>query len=355
MVHQALGHYHILDAAAHLAADDDAAVTLVQQAVADDGMLTAALQLHAQKDLAGLHGDAVVAHMDVHADDADILAALGVDAVRVGGVIGVVDIEVEQVEVLDKDGVDGPRIAVLHRDAVQADILAIHRSHGPGTPCDALDLGVHPPVAVFGIAVQRALAGHHHVMHLRDVQQTRKAVQRVALPAGQIVLVHLVLAGQHTGQDGVVGAVVVAQQHRALFQIQGGVALHEQAGRAVTAGGHIHRAALGAGGQCRLQPHGVVGLAVSHQTIAGSIHKEGLGLGGEIQLQGLALGLHLHRIGGAGQQGEQGEHVGVAGLVHRLAVQGNGKGVCRTVAQLVFQLENGAAGHGTDQGQIHAK
>ena len=355
VVHQALGHHHILDAAAHLAADDDAAVTLVQQAVADDGMLTAALQLHAQKDLAGLHGDAVVAHMDVHADDADILAALGVDAVRVGGVVGVVDVEVEQVEVLDKDGMDGPRIAVLHRDAVQADVLAVHRSHGPGTPCDALDLGVHPPVAVFGIAVQRALAGHHHVMHLRNVQKTCKAVQRVALPTGQVVLVHLVLAGQHAGQDGVMGAVVVAQQHSALFQIQGGVALHEQAGRAVTAGRHIHCAALGAGGQRRLQPHGVVGLAVSHQTIAGSIHKEGLGLGGEIQLQGLVLGLHLHRIGGAGQQGEQGKYIGVAGLVHCLAVQGNGKGVCRTVAQFVFQLKNGAAGHGTDQGQIHAK
>ena len=148
------------------------------------------------------------------------------------------------------------------------------------------------------------------------------------------------------------GAIVIAQQHRALFQIQSGVALHEQAGGTVTAGGHIHRAAFGTGG---LQPHGVVGLAVSHQTIAGSIHKEGLSLGGEIQLQGLALCLHLHRIGGAGQQGEQGKHIGVAGLVHRLAVQGNGKGVCRTVTQLVFQLENGAAGHGTDQGQIHAK
>ena len=30
--------------------------------------------------------------------------------------------------------------------------------------------------------------------------------------------------------------------------------------------------------------------------------------------------LHLHRIGGAGQQGEQGEHVGVAGFVYRLSL-----------------------------------
>ena len=39
VVHQALGDHHVLDAARHLAADDDAAVALVQQAVADDGVL----------------------------------------------------------------------------------------------------------------------------------------------------------------------------------------------------------------------------------------------------------------------------------------------------------------------------
>ena len=67
--------------------DDDAAVALVQQAVADDGVLAALLELHAQEHLAGLHGNAVVTHMDVHADDAGVLAAFGVDAVGVGGVV----------------------------------------------------------------------------------------------------------------------------------------------------------------------------------------------------------------------------------------------------------------------------
>ena len=43
-------------------------------------------------------------------------------------------------------------------------------------------------------------------------QQARKAVQRVALPAGEVVFVHFVLAGDDAGQDGVVGAVIVAQQ-----------------------------------------------------------------------------------------------------------------------------------------------
>ena len=38
--------------------------------------------------------------------------------------------------------VDGPGVAVLHGDAVEADILTVHHRHGAGTPCDALDLGV---------------------------------------------------------------------------------------------------------------------------------------------------------------------------------------------------------------------
>ena len=355
MVHQALGDHHILHTAAHLAANDDAAMAFVQQAVADNGVLTALFQLHAKEYLAGLHGNAVVAHMDVHADDADILAAFGVDAVGVGGIVGVVDVEVQQVKVLDKDGVDRPRIAVLHRDAVQADVLAVHSSHSAGPPCDALDLGRYPPVAVLGIAVQRALAGHNDIVHLRDVQQTRKAVQRVALPAGQVVFIHLVLAGDHAGQDGVVGAVIVAQQHSALFKIEGGVAFQEQAAGAVAACGHVHCAALGAGGKSRLQLEGVVRGAVSHQTVAGSIHKEGLGLGGKGAGQAFALGLHTHRVLSTGQQGEQGEHVGLAGFVDGLSVQGNGERVGRTIAQAVFQLENSAARHGTNKRQIHGR
>ena len=272
-----------------------------------------------------------------------------------GAVLSALLLAAEQVEVLDEDGVDGPGVAVLHRDAVQADLFAVHHGHRAGTPGDALDLGVHPPVAVLGVTVQGALTGDHDVVHLGDVQQAGKAVQRFPLPAGQVVLVHLVLAGQYAGQDGVMGAVVVAQQHGTLFQIQGGVALQEQAGGAVAAGGHIHGAALGAGGQSGLQLAGVVGLAVGHQAVAGSIHKERFSLGDKGQAQGLALGLHAHGVLGTGQQGEQGEHIGIACFVDSLAVQGNDERVGRAEAQAVFQLEHGTAGHGTDKGQVHEK
>ena len=145
------------------------------------------------------------------------------------------------------------------------------------------------------------------------------------------------------------GAVVVAQQHGTLFQIQGRAALQEQAGGAVAAGRNIDRAALGAGGKGRLQLAGVIGLAVGHQTVAGRIHKEALVLGAEVRGQGLALRLNGDGVVGGRGQREEGEHIGVLGLPDRFAVQQHPEGVGRTEAQAVFQLENGAAGHGADE------
>ena len=318
-------------------------------------MLAALLELHAEEDLAGFHGDAVVTNVDVHADDPGVLAAFRVDAVGVGRVVGVVDVEIEQVEMLDEDGVDGPRVAVLDRDAVEGDIAAVHHGDGTGPPCDPLDLRVDPPVAVLRVAVQRALAGDDDVLHLRDVQQTGKAAEGVALPAGEIILVHLVFAGQNAGQDGVVGAVVVAQQDGSLFEVEGGVALQEEACGAVAASRNIDRAAGRTGGQSRLQLAGVVGLAVSHKAIAGGIHKEGLGRRGEGEVQRFALGLDPYGVGGGGQQGEEGEHIGIAALIDGFAVQRDGERMRRVEAQAVLQLKDGTAGHGTDECEVHNK
>ena len=154
---------------------------------------------------------------------------------------------------------------------------------------------------------------------------------------------------------GVVGAVVIAQQHRAFFQIEGGVALQKEAGSAVAAGRDIDGAARRAGGKGGLELDGVVRHAVGHQAVAGGVHKERLCLGGEGAVQGLALGFHGDGVLRAGQQGEEGEDIGVAGLIDRLAVQPDGEGVGRAVAQAVFKLQHGAAGGGADERQIHDK
>ena len=97
----------------------------------------------------------------------------------------------------------------------------------------------------------------------------------------------------------------------------------------------------------------VVTHAIGDEAIAGCVHKEALGLGGEVQLQVFALGVHLHGVGGGGGQGEEGKDVGVAAFINGLAVQSHGEGVLWTEALAVFQLEDSAAGHGTDERQVH--
>jgi len=228
-------------------------------------------------------------------DDVDILAALGVDAVGVGARGAVADADVQDVHILGVGRVDGPGIAVADLNAVQHDVFGTAGEEQARTPGNSIFLRVLVPVAVLGVGVNRALAGDRHVLGVDDVDKTRKAVQRVALPQTEVVLVLLVMAGENTGQNGVVSAVGAAQQRAALFEIQRRAALQKQALGAVGAGGHVDRAARGAGGQRRLQLGRVVGHAVGDEAVAGGIHKEALLRGGEVQRIG-------HAVKGDGQR-----------------------------------------------------
>src|SRR5690606_9933758 len=74
----------------HLAADHDAAVPGEHGAARDHDVLTRSW-IGARRLRTGLDGDAVVADIDVAVDDAHVATRLGVDAVRVGGVGGILD------------------------------------------------------------------------------------------------------------------------------------------------------------------------------------------------------------------------------------------------------------------------
>ena len=229
------------------------------------------------------------------ADDVDILAALGINAVGVGACGAVADADVQDVHILGVGRVDGPGIAVADQNAVQHDVFGAAGEEQARTPGNIIFLRVMVPVAVLGVGVNRALAGDRHVLGVDDVDKTRKAVQRVALPQTEVVLVLLVMAGENTGQNGVVSAVGAAQQRAALFEIQRRAALQKQALGAVGAGGHVDRAARGAGGQRRLQLGRVVGHAVGNEAVAGGIHEEALLRGGKVQRIG-------HAVKGDGQR-----------------------------------------------------
>ena len=181
--------------------------------------------------------------MDMVADDIDILAALGVDAVSVGAAGAVADADVQNVHILRVGRVDGPRVAVADLHTVQHHVFGAVCKEQTGAVGNILLLRVLVPVAVLGVGVNRALAGDGHILGVDDIDKPRKAVQGVALPQGQVVLVPFVVAGEDTGQNRIVGALGAAQQRAAFFEVERCVALQKQALGAVSTGGHIDRAA----------------------------------------------------------------------------------------------------------------
>ena len=210
------------------------------------------MQLHAKEQLARLERNAVITDMDMVADDVDILAALGVDAVRVGALGAVADADIQDVYILGVSRVNRPGVAVAGQHAVQHNILGAACKEKTGPPCDLLLLRVLVPVAVLGVAIQRSLAGDRHILRVDHIDERGKAVKGVALPQGQILLVLLVMAGENARQDRVVMTVGAAEQRAALFKIQGRIALQKEALGAVGACGQIDRTAGRAGGKRRL-------------------------------------------------------------------------------------------------------
>ena len=288
------------------------------------------------------------------ADDVDILAALGVDAVGVGAGGAVADADVQDVHILGVGRVDGPGIAVADQNTVQHDVFGTAGEEQARTPGNILFLRVVVPVAVLGVGVNRALAGDGHILGIDDVDKARKAVQRVALPDGEIVLVLLVMAGEYAGQDRVVSAVGAAQQCTALFEIQRRIALQKQALGAVGAGRHVDRAARGAGGQRCLQLGRVVGHAVGDKAAAARIEEEALLRGGKVQRIGHAVKGDGQRVAAARLQRIEREHIRIAltdgDTVQRDRVRSRG-----AVAAGVDQLKHRTARHRTYKRDFHVR
>ena len=82
-------------------------MTIVHVAVRDQHVVRSGTKLGLNAQLAALDGDAVIAHRELTAKDADKAAALGIETVGVVGVLGTLDRQAKRVDMLEDLAPDG--------------------------------------------------------------------------------------------------------------------------------------------------------------------------------------------------------------------------------------------------------
>ena len=226
LVEHAGGHHDVADAAGHFAAQHHAAVPMQEVAVADDDALA---HLPIRRILrAGLDGNAIVADINRAVVDAHILTAVGVDAVGVGGIRRIFDIQPANDHIPAIERMHRPRRGVGERHVLQRHMLAVVEAHEVGSrmcilPCPL----ARPPVAA--LSIQRAIAGDGHVLGVFgvDARLMRQSCDALELQVNQ--------------REG--GCVLMEAQHRAGLDVQRHVIVQADCARGVVARGDNQRAA----------------------------------------------------------------------------------------------------------------
>ena len=151
-----------------------------------------------------------------------------------------------------------PGRTVAHGNALHGDVFAVLQIKHPGPVGDALDLGIHPPIAHIALAVQDAGADELHVLHADAGDEGGEGIQRVALPGAQQVFSFLIRGTGHAGQDGKLLPLGFQVQCRAFLKFHRDMAFQEQRAGQVFPLGNQHPPARGAGQDGSLQGGGVV-------------------------------------------------------------------------------------------------
>ncbi len=123
-VEDAVGNHDVFDAAGHFAADDDAAMTGQHRAIGDRDVLAGPAYSPAVLVSSRLDRDAVVTDVNVTVADPNIAAGVGVNAVRIGRVLGIDNGQIREGHVLAVHGVHGPGRRVLERYSLDQHVLA---------------------------------------------------------------------------------------------------------------------------------------------------------------------------------------------------------------------------------------
>ena len=341
-------------------------MTIVHVAVRDQHVVRGGTKLGLNAQLAALDGDAVVAHRELTAKDADKAAALGIETVGVVGVLGALDGQAERIDVLAQDGVDVPRRAVADGEAGQAHVLALgQENHARAGDLAALlrtedVLKVLVPPVVLGkisLTVDRAATIDAHVVHAQTRKGRAVGREALALPAAQgqhigAGIPSTLVARDRTGDVGKRRTIVASQQHRSLGELDVDIALKEEGLDTIAAGGNQHAPVLGTGHDGSLDVGGVIMLGIALGATVANVDGKRLSRRGDTYAQ---LTLATNKTNQVALAGGQAVDIGLdrirgtGGLVVDIDLPRIGTGKVAAVVK----LDHGRAGVAPDNVRLH--
>ena len=240
---------------------------------------------------------------------------------------------------------DRPCRRVLHRQSLHPHIFAVCDKDGIRTPRRTLHLGIHPPVAVLRIPVDRALPNDIQILHIDRRDQGGKAVQRIAFPGRDIVfLIIMIQIAHHTGQDRIMAAVGIPEQGCPLIHPEGHIALKKQRSRIIRSLRKPYCSVLRTRHDRRLQSRRIVMLTIAHSPKAAHIQQYAFRFGAETLLEAppyrciIAYGIHPEFILGIRCESVQCDHV-LCRFFHHVSVQQQPARYFRLVYAFVVPLD----------------
>ena len=135
----AVADFDILDTAGHLTSYYETAMAVIYRAVRDDEVAAFARVTASVGILAGLDANGVVANIKRRTSKDYVLAGIDVDAVAIGGIMGIADNYILDCKILAVKGMNIPAGAVLESAVLQENALAFAQRHHHWTQ-ESLDL-----------------------------------------------------------------------------------------------------------------------------------------------------------------------------------------------------------------------
>ena len=324
----------------------------LHEAVADGVEGGGPVELLPDLKLAGLDGDAVIAHREAAADDVHIGAGLRIQRVGVGAVFRGGNQQIVEIEVLGEIGVQLPGGCVAGMDAVHGHVFAAVQEQQSRSPRRE-GVEARPEVRILGVPVHRTGTDDGDVLGVLGGEQGLIHGDGVALPGGKVYLFPSYCV-DGAGDDGIVLPLRPAEECCPLAKFQGDAALEELGLCQVRARREEQAPVFGQAADGAADSLGVIVNTVADSAEGMHVDAAGLGPGPKFTFGFKRLAAYREPVFRVRFEAIEGEDVAVA-FILLLTVEEYRKLLRRIVGRAVFKLKAGAGDTGEEKFHIHDK